>query len=414
MTDDLTLRRLSPFEHFLALLDQEQPMHFLIAARIEGHVGVDKWQPALKAVQQRHPLLGSVIATDKVGATFFRRLPYPDVPLRVVNEDSDVQLERDAAAELATPFVNPDNPLMRAVLLRGVNRNTIILTVHHAIADGLSLAYVVRDLMQVLSGERLPALPVPASHERALGVLGVESEQVQFYKQTNGDSRRSTGVVDPIFFQVAPQVKLRTLNEQLAERLRAKARAESSSVNAAVTAAIIEVTGGHTPSDRNKPLRLAFPVSTRAMLQMGECCALLTDGGLINLDEMPGLPFWEKARAIKAQLTEMQSLSRILPRRIELSAATSRLRNPREARELALKLLDAEVVQSSLGIVPIETKHGNLRLESMWGPAMPIGPGDKHFLGIATVDNRFSFLYSSRQPVPSLLEDIESALDRNV
>jgi hypothetical protein len=50
------------------------------------------------------------------------------------------------------------------VLMRGQYESVFILTTHHSIADGLSTAYAIRDLIRLLTGENLesrPPIPAP-------------------------------------------------------------------------------------------------------------------------------------------------------------------------------------------------------------------------------------------------------------
>jgi hypothetical protein len=70
-----------------------------------------------------------------------------------------------------------------AALTRGQNKSAFILTTHHSIADGISSAYAIRDLIQLLAGKTLePSRPIPALeplvNADGLGVLmGFEHEQ---------------------------------------------------------------------------------------------------------------------------------------------------------------------------------------------------------------------------------------------
>src|ERR1700732_4560805 len=66
---------------------------------------------------------------------------------------------------LSTPFPVEDALLVRAVLLHEAHRATILLTVHHSIADGLSVALIVRDILEVLSENPMKALHVPHPQE---------------------------------------------------------------------------------------------------------------------------------------------------------------------------------------------------------------------------------------------------------
>jgi hypothetical protein len=96
----------------------------------------------------------------------------PPIPLGVV--DAETGSWRDlVAAELTRPFDRSRAPMIRAVLLRSgpSTAAAIVLAVDHAIVDGLSAAYLLRDLFSFLSGHELTALPVPPSQEALIGAL---------------------------------------------------------------------------------------------------------------------------------------------------------------------------------------------------------------------------------------------------
>lgn len=51
---------------------------------------------------------------------------------------------------MATPFEVLDTPLVRATVILGHDGAIIMLSVHHAIADGISVPYALRDLLQIM------------------------------------------------------------------------------------------------------------------------------------------------------------------------------------------------------------------------------------------------------------------------
>lgn len=101
------------------------------------------------------------------------------------------ELAEEIARELAIPFDSQQTPLARAALARGQNESVFILTTHHSIADGISSAYAIRDLIQLLAGKTLePFRPIPALeplvNAEGLGVLmGFEHEQAVGVTTTN-------------------------------------------------------------------------------------------------------------------------------------------------------------------------------------------------------------------------------------
>jgi len=160
------IRRLGWTERLFWLLDRNSPRHFVLAAQVDGHTTVDEWRQALDAVQVRHPLLAACIEVGKDPVPYFHRAPGAPIPLRVVRGGSVGHgWEAEFARELASPVDPEQAPLMRATLWHEPERAVCILSTHHAIADGMSVGFVVRDLLQSLAGATLQPLPLLPAYD---------------------------------------------------------------------------------------------------------------------------------------------------------------------------------------------------------------------------------------------------------
>jgi hypothetical protein len=89
-TTPAALRPLGSLEEFLWLVDQNRPVHFALAAEVQGPTTVDRWRDALNLVQLRHPLLSVCIEANGDRRPHFRRQTAP-IPLRVVQENNVAQ-----------------------------------------------------------------------------------------------------------------------------------------------------------------------------------------------------------------------------------------------------------------------------------------------------------------------------------
>ena len=70
-----------------------------------------------------------------------------------------------------------------AVLLHEADQAVFILVAHHSITDGLSIAFVIRDVLQALSGNPLDLLPLLPAHEEILGVTRSDAVQAESSKE---------------------------------------------------------------------------------------------------------------------------------------------------------------------------------------------------------------------------------------
>jgi len=160
------IRPLGSFEHMFWLMDQTSPVHFAVAAQIAGRTNPRDWRSALNRVQERHPLLSVRIENQPGRGPWFKHVPNVPIPLRIVEKEPATTWETEIGKELATPFDANNAPLIRAVLIQGVEEAAFILVTHHAIADGKSLVYLVRDTLRALTGAPLEPLPAqPATDE---------------------------------------------------------------------------------------------------------------------------------------------------------------------------------------------------------------------------------------------------------
>jgi Condensation domain len=145
------LRPLGAFEELLCLFDQHFPTNGVFAAEITGHTTVQQWRDALDVIQQRHPLLSACIDTTFNRVPHFRHVAGQRIPLRLVTSPN-ARWQREIAEEVNEPFTPDQAPLFRAVLLHQETHCIFILSSHHAVCDGSSRIFLLRDIL-LLSAE---------------------------------------------------------------------------------------------------------------------------------------------------------------------------------------------------------------------------------------------------------------------
>ncbi|MCJ8500833.1 condensation domain-containing protein [Desulfatitalea alkaliphila] len=151
MADSPPLRPLGPMEQLFVMLDQAATIHFSMWARLQGRLTTDLVSAALAALQSRHPLLRAAIEAKGTGALWFVATARP-IPLTVVAASSPAKgLVPHLEAEQRHPFNTAAGPLIRARLVQaGPEDQTLLLTFHHAIADGISAATLFGHLFETL------------------------------------------------------------------------------------------------------------------------------------------------------------------------------------------------------------------------------------------------------------------------
>ncbi len=150
------------------------PLNLVVLVRLDGPALDDVLPDALAALRDRHPLLRARIVGPR-GRPRFEVSPAmaarPGViPLRLLAAEEPERAFAVAEAEMNTSFDPAAGPLARFTCVRGPGTATdLVLTLHHAIADGTSTASLVHELLDQcrarLAGEvpaRPAAGPLPA------------------------------------------------------------------------------------------------------------------------------------------------------------------------------------------------------------------------------------------------------------
>ncbi|HET9655427.1 MAG TPA: hypothetical protein VFP72_08735 [Kineosporiaceae bacterium] len=150
-----------------------QPYNIAVVVHLLGPVTVAGVRAAVAGLQRRHPLLGVTTVVDQDGTPWLDSAGVGPVPVRVIGHAGPHAAARLLDEEVATPFVMdrvaaaPDEhpgarpPLLRVVVL--VPRQPgggldVVLGAQHVIVDGLSMFFLVRDLLGLV---RTPD-PTPA------------------------------------------------------------------------------------------------------------------------------------------------------------------------------------------------------------------------------------------------------------
>jgi NRPS condensation-like uncharacterized protein len=392
------LRALGAFEELFCLFDQHFPTNHALAARITGHATVQRWHDALDAVQQRHPLLSACIDTTFNRVPHFRRVIGQRIPLRLVTS-SFARWEREIAEEVNEPFTPDQAPLFRAVLLHQETHCTFILSSHHAVSDGFSLIFLLRDILLALSGHALEALPLAPSREILFGA----------------QQRTSAEPGLPSFAAQRPplpHVKGIKLTTEQTTALQRRAREEGVTIHAAISAALTIAGRAIDESWRNNPLRIMSPAEIRDILDLKDQCMVSFGGDEISIAPGGSMTFWEVARFAKDGLSAVKSKENI-SRMIDLqSGAVSSNLTVEQAFQLKRNAFNAQVMFSNLGRLPFDSTFGPLKLETLWAPCALRGIAGEQTLGAVSVNGSLHLTHISPAPIPGLLAGVEEVLGK--
>jgi hypothetical protein len=283
-------RRLGPFEHLLWLVDQWTPRHFILAARVEGgSIRAQDLRLALLHVQRRHPMLRASIRVNG-GSPEFKPCD-ADIALRIVPRISGTEWLHEVEMELALPFEDNEQPLLRAVLVQGEAISELILAVHHSIGDGASAMFLVRDLLESVEGHPLKELAPRTALEELLGsgaTTFTDPLAASVSPGTRRIERPQKGLLQ--VFEIGP-IDLR--------RILDRSRKEGTTFQGALLASLLLSTR------EDDTVQCLAPINVRRIVPtVSDDFGLYISSGLATLDRNARMDFWSLARTARAQVVQ--------------------------------------------------------------------------------------------------------------
>ena len=158
-------RKLTPLERIFS----RSPFSIVaVVARITGSVSEQLLQDAVSKVQRRHALLRVRIKDDDDHHPWFTSEGAGEIPVIVVPRESDDHWIKVYHEECRKPFEFDKRPAVRFILVQSQIKSELVIFCHHIICDGMSLAYLARDLMVHLGDpdQEVEVLPDPVPIDR--------------------------------------------------------------------------------------------------------------------------------------------------------------------------------------------------------------------------------------------------------
>ncbi len=390
--------------------------HFALAAHVEGQITTDQLQDAVQRLTRRHPLLTARVVAEPDYTYWFDTDDTAPIETRIVPRDDDSTWLTAAAETVGPPFDSERGPLARVTLVQSADRCEIILAVHHCLADGLSAAYALHDLLVLLGDPAadLPALNVSRCPADLLPrwirtLAGIVPIRLVF------PALRQSGPVPPI-----PDFTTKTgdfhilawaLSPERTHDIVARGQSEGVTVNSTISTAFVrawaDVTGGESHS-------VSGPVSLRDYFTepVGMALALMVwTFNKVTFPNALNVPFWDQARQFQRDFTRQISTFKLtFPIAVGHRVVS---RYPLERLVAAFDMEEANshtVSITNLGRLPVEAAYGPLRLVGFYGPLLDAD--DKEVvIGIATTNGSLAFAMTFREPVlaPATAEKIREA-----
>ena len=390
-------RLLGSSEHLLWLLAQTKPINVVLCATITGPLTIKQLTTALTWVQHRHPLLAVRIVIDNHDQPRFVSEGVPSIPLRIIARQGEEHWCQEVEEELLRPFSWSEGPLIRVVFLQSPDVSELIVTFDHCIGDGLSGAYLIRDILRQVSepGIKQQRLPDPRSCEELIPLsargLSRDSVDEDFENHKTAKSHLEVVTNRPSNQKILAKEQIRLLHWCLSPeetaRLLSCCREKQTTVHGALCASFLLSVADEVRSATETVLKCMSPVSLRNHLvqAIGEDFGAYYTRELTYHQIKAATDFWEVAREVKYQLNQVVAHGKIFAGVQKVKAFLSTKPDPSRLRQYVKGLIGSDLTVTNLGRLNIPEQFSLLHLRELYITVAGIAP---IIVGVATLGGK--------------------------
>ncbi len=281
-----------------------------MVARIRGSVSEGMLRRAVSKVRQRHPNLRVRIVEDEDHNPWFTSDGAGEIPVEIVPRESDDHWIRVVQKASKFPFEFDVRPAIRFILVQSPGKSELIILCHHIICDGLSLAYLARDLMEHLGDptrevEVLPD-PVPIDRDNMPKDVSLNAVVRFLINRINRkwqdekivfDQEDYRNLNEAYWMHYDHQMRSLELSEAQTSALVDRCRNEGVTVNSALAAAFV---GAQTTVQGEEPhhasIGVAASLRNRVQRPVGEVMGFYAAVVTLKVKYHSDRGFWDNAR----------------------------------------------------------------------------------------------------------------------
>jgi NRPS condensation-like uncharacterized protein len=397
------------------------PFNVVMVSSISGRIDATRLSDVLDRLRTRHALLAVRVVVDDNDVAWFITEGVPEFNLEVVPRENHTQWIKKTEAEFNVSFPFDKGPLSRFILLHSNDVSELIICAHHAVCDGMSLIYLIKDILEHLGepDSRIKILPDPPviDNNNVSSPPKIRPIQKGIIKLINkrwvkknirfdhNDMKR----LHSVFWEKNKGRKLLTwiLSEEMTKTLLSQSRWEKVTVNTALWTAFLAA-----QYDMQSPLKpyhqrsgMAINTRDKLLVPIGESFGFYASSLTVRLKYNPRKGFWENARNIhkrirseleKTELFRMLIADSFSPSLLDsiyfskYGLITSRISN------MLLKMMNFDKISygysiTNVGKINVPSVYGRLRLDRVYGPAVYSDVNEK-LIGVITIGDRISFM----------------------
>ncbi|MFX1311540.1 MAG: condensation domain-containing protein [Promethearchaeota archaeon] len=279
-------------------------------ATILGNVSINELKIVIKKMQQRHPILNAYLQSEGK-ELFLIGEGSLEIPLKVIRRISDNQWRDEIIQQHKIPFDMEHGPLIRFILLHSPDISDLIIFCQHTICDGMSLAYLARDIMTYLGNptkevELLP--PTPIVNEDNIPSEIKPSLSMRIFSNTINKKWEKSELLfnyddfyalhDVYWNNYTYKAHLYELSKEDTEALITVCRKNEVTVNTALIIAFAIAQNQLNPKSPKYLKNLSFAVNLRDLLEnpVAEQCGFFAGGMQLKFKYNHKESFWETAK----------------------------------------------------------------------------------------------------------------------
>ena len=308
-------RKVSPLER---IFNRSPYAIVTMIARIKGNLTENLLKDAVAKVQKRHLNLRVRIYEDKDHDLWFSSEGVREIPIEIVARESEnhwIDIYHDACK---IPFDFEERPAIRFILVQSSEISELIILCHHIICDGMSLAFLARDIMIHLGDptrevEVLPD-PIPMDTDNLPNEVSVNPIIKFFLNRYNKKWKKNEIYFNQEDYQALNesywkkykhQMLAIELSEAQTSTLVDRCRKEGVTVNTALSAAFAGAQTLLQIEKFNPNIAIAGNVRERLLKPTGEAMGNFASGVTLEYKYNEKVNFWENARKLHQRVKSL-------------------------------------------------------------------------------------------------------------
>ncbi len=301
----------------------------ILAAIVKGAIKPEQLKLALQHLKEKYPILNTHVEIDENHHAWLISNKNTDFPLQIMEIKENHDWISKVLEEYNTFYPLDTGPLIRFVLLKHQTNCILIISAHHLLVDGNSLAFLLHNIMQFLVNPSSTTNPelYPPLHELLPTTIKLSTTQKLLNKIAKILWRRrerkgmafSLQDYNKIHSKFCPllrkdlQIHAITLDEVQTSNLIDRCKQEKISVNSAICAAFVKADYEAQRKNTNALKEFLLPVDVREILSLPKnAIGLYVSTVDITLDHDESLDLWDFARFAHEEIQRNMNPQNIL------------------------------------------------------------------------------------------------------